>query len=470
VDVFQHLRLAWHRRWLVLALALLCAVVTYGVARTRPSSYTAHAVVGMSLVPPGGGQFDTNTVGYLTRSYANLATTKPVLDRAITIAGLHLSDDAAATMVSAEGISGDGLITITVSNGSASTAQALAQGVANALVAQTAGVQGDDAGSDLGKLNGEVSTLSGQLAASSLVSTTALQNSVTATYTPVIGAATTRQAVASPPLSIVSAATTSTGAKPAARYALLAFVAGLVVAAEGLVVGSAVRGRLSPDDLDEDLGPGLSILARVPRVGDAGAVDALRALRSRVAFILEGSGGRTVTVTGVGPRVGASFTALNLAEAFTDMERSVWLVDADLRRSAVGRIPSVPGEPGLTEALRRDDPVPVAPTQLGPRLWVLGTGHPVEDPAALLTTRLHETVFAVATADLIIVDTPPVTMFADGLAVAAQTDATIVVAALGTTHKQDLTDTIDKLRLVNAHVIGVVVTEPTHGSPRHSRR
>jgi non-specific protein-tyrosine kinase len=64
-----------------------------------------------------------------------------------------------------------------------------------------------------------------------------------------------------------------------------------------------------------------------------------------------------------------------------------------------------------------------------------------------------------AEADLVILDAPPVQPVSDALSISRHVDAVIVVAKVGKTTRDRLTDTLDNLRQVGANVIGVCLTD-----------
>jgi Mrp family chromosome partitioning ATPase len=130
---------------------------------------------------------------------------------------------------------------------------------------------------------------------------------------------------------------------------------------------------------------------------------------------------------------------------------------------------------GLTTVLLGDQTLDDAmhPVVLpsGRRMAVLPTGPLPQNPAELvgssamgaLLDRLES-----AGADFILIDSPPLLPVADSLALSQFCDGAVVLALVGETPKNHLKETLERLKQVNTHIIGVVLNGvPTKG--RYSR-
>jgi Mrp family chromosome partitioning ATPase len=107
------------------------------------------------------------------------------------------------------------------------------------------------------------------------------------------------------------------------------------------------------------------------------------------------------------------------------------------------------------------------PLASGRNLYVLPAGPLPQNPAEVLgSAGLRDTLDAIerAGADFILIDSPPVLPVADALALSQFTDGVLVLTVAGRTPKGHLTETVDRLRQVNADLIGVVLNGiPTKG-------
>ena len=92
-------------------------------------------------------------------------------------------------------------------------------------------------------------------------------------------------------------------------------------------------------------------------------------------------------------------------------------------------------------------------------LTVLSAGPPPPNPSELLSSVRTREVFAatVATADLVIVDSPPVLPVSDALIVSGMVDATLLVASANSSSRRALHRSVEVLRQVAAPLIGTVL-------------
>jgi Mrp family chromosome partitioning ATPase len=110
----------------------------------------------------------------------------------------------------------------------------------------------------------------------------------------------------------------------------------------------------------------------------------------------------------------------------------------------------------------------VAPTDglvRGPQIHVLQAGHPPSDPSALLASPRMQEVLAslMATYELVLIDSPPVFPITDSAILAPRVDAVVLVVRGHTTDRQVSRDALERLRLMQAKVMGVVLNgvDPT---------
>jgi capsular exopolysaccharide synthesis family protein len=256
----------------------------------------------------------------------------------------------------------------------------------------------------------------------------------------------------------------------------LGFLAAFVVNAELAVVMEVLRDRFTVEEQDDGVTEvtGLPVLAQVPSGGASGTVEAVRTLRTNLMFMQTTEQLRTVAVVSVNPGAGKTFTAVHLALSVAGLDVPVVLVDADLRRPSVHRQVGVDVSPGLSDLLAGS---PLGATvQRAPdsdHLSVLSAGSPVPDPTGLVGGQAFSDALAeLHRAAMVVVDTPACGLFADGLAVSSQCDATIVVVDARGTKRRSLRRLIEQLRRVGANPIGVVVNrvEPPARSSYYSYR
>jgi capsular exopolysaccharide synthesis family protein len=192
---------------------------------------------------------------------------------------------------------------------------------------------------------------------------------------------------------------------------------------------------------------------------DSEAAEAYRTLRTT----LLSSNGRTPRVicfaSGRG-REGKSTSAVNTAVVLAQQGSRVLLVDADMRCPTIHSQLRVPLEGGLSECLSGGQfPVPVAIP--GTTLDVLPAGARPAYISELLSSR--RMVYLLARwryeYDFVIIDTPPVLAFTDGVIMAGLADATILVARSTTTSTEALCYVRQRLERANARICGVLLND-----------
>lgn len=188
--------------------------------------------------------------------------------------------------------------------------------------------------------------------------------------------------------------------------------------------------------------------------------EAFRGLRTHVLYALPDMEPKSFLITSPTPREGKSTVAANLALALARVDRRVWLVDADLRRSALADLFPDRVAAGLTEFLAGRVKVEHIAHRIGDSLWVVASGETVPNPAGLLTRRrLQEFVSAArGAADFVLFDSPPVLAVTDAEVVGRQVDGVLLVVRVGQTDRRALAEARRRLEHVGAHIAGVVVT------------
>ncbi|MGH9158096.1 MAG: hypothetical protein ACRD1K_20175 [Acidimicrobiales bacterium] len=465
MDLTQHLGVIWRRRWVVLGTSVLVAGLVLALSSSRPDVYRAEAVVRVPAALVSAGDRAEEETLFLARTYAALATAKPVLDDAVRRSGLALDADAVAERVSATADKEVGFITLSATGPTPAAATGLTRGVTDALVAAVAAQRAQDREVALAPLRQQATALEEQLrqAGEDGTRTTSLE----IRYGALLQSLAEQEARATDIPAVVTPA--QSGDAPVSptprRDTVLALVAALVVNAELAVFVEARSDRFPRTNQAEEVKriTGLPVLAEVPLDVAAGAAEAFNSLRTNLMFMGASQPLRTVVITSVGPGAGKSYCALGLARSAADLELSVVLVDADLRRPALHARLGLPRSPGLSERLSGDKTHGLVQLDGAKSLRFLAAGAAVADPSALLSSRLNA-VLADFSAALIVVDSPPAALFADAVAMGLQCDASVVVVDVATSRRRDVRRLVDDLHRVGANPLGVVLNRVVGGA------
>jgi capsular exopolysaccharide synthesis family protein len=190
--------------------------------------------------------------------------------------------------------------------------------------------------------------------------------------------------------------------------------------------------------------------------------EAVRSLRTNLRYLGVGRQARMCMVTSSVPGEGRTTTAINLAIMMSEAGQRVALVEGDLRRPkvqdylhvepTVGLTTVLMGELNLAEALQQ--PYPGLP------LHVLASGEVPPNPAELLQSDEAVTILATLrdNYDVVIIDAPPLNLFTDAALLASMSEATLLVVRYGKTTQEQVRQSMQRLRHVNAPLAGAVLT------------
>ncbi len=482
--------------WLLLASVLLAGGAAYIVSANLPRVYEATNTLivgqGLSATNPVLSQLQASQ--NLSQTYADVATTRPILDKVSAKLNLGLTAEELRAKVKANAPTNSTLIAITASDGDPATAAAIANAVADGLIAASPAIQGQQGDSQafvaksLLDIQGQIDAVQGDAdRLTGLPVRTAAEDQQLATLQSQL--ITLRSSYATLlQLSSNSASNLLTVVEPAVPpvnpssprpllNTLLAALVGLLIA-----LGIAFTVEYLDDtvkssaDVEEVVAlPTLGAVAKMkgdrkrseiyrvvtlinPRSATA---EAFRSLRTNVDFASVDRPVRTLLVTSSIPGEGKTTTASNLAVVFAQAGKRVILVDGDLRKPGVHKILNLENTSGLTTLLPADGPSPEAVWQATEQenLRVITTGPLPPNPAELMASKRFRTVLERLTelADLVIIDSPPLQAVADAAILSAVTDGTLFVIDAGRTRRGAIRQGRETLAKADANVLGAVM-------------
>jgi capsular exopolysaccharide synthesis family protein len=289
------------------------------------------------------------------------------------------------------------------------------------------------------------------------------------------------------------------------RDAMLGMFAGLILGVGISFLREQLNDRLRSADEVAEIS-GLPLLARLPlddeTVKGAGGVavlerpnsllaEAVRSMRTSIQYLGVDQPIKLIVVTSSLPGEGKSLAAANLAVMFAQADYRTLLVSADLRRSSIDEIfGSHAPSPGLTGLI-----APVRPGSASKRLngngngtaeraldttglgramvktpvanlLLLPAGPTPPNPAELLGSGRMSALLAewTASADVVILDTPPLLAVTDAAVLAARADGVVLVAAVNETKREALKQSMAILEGTGARLLGVVANKvPSSG-------
>ncbi len=201
--------------------------------------------------------------------------------------------------------------------------------------------------------------------------------------------------------------------------------------------------------------------------------EAYRVLRTNLHYANPDAPLRRILVTSAGAGEGKSTTVANLGVSLAQAERSVLLVDGDLRRPKLHTLFAQPSMPGLSSYLAGDSMLEAVILKTSiPNLSIVPSGRIPPNPAELLGARRMRELLAVAPErfDIVIVDSPPVLAVSDARTVAPLVDGVLLVVASGASPRAALQRAKEQLATVRSRVLGAVLNRFDPGAHGYSKR
>jgi capsular exopolysaccharide synthesis family protein len=505
---FAHLIRA-HVVLLLGAIAITGATALVASA-VLPRTYDAQAQVIVGS-PLSGTVADYNqllTAEQLSRTYALAAQTTSLAGRVIDRLGLDATPDEVLREITAVASDQTPVVVVHAQATTAAAAAALANAVADELVAASATIQGQDQA--VRKLiDDQIATVSGQIGvteqelaalqqikaptAADLASQTAVSGQLVTLRSTLASLLATRAGLGTNTVSVLDPAVAP--ASPSSPKVLVNLVLGLLLGAVLGLVLAAVLTTLddtmkSGDDVRETLNvPLLGAIGPIPGAAKrdpiyslamllyprSAAAEAFRALRASIEYLASSEAPiRTLMVVSAGAGEGKTTVASNLAVAFAQAGKRTILVDADLRKPGVHRVfrlgnhaGPLGNNAGLSTVLRpeRGEIAPFLQTTEEPRLLVLTAGPMPPSPADLLgSTRMRELLpRLLERADIIVLDSAPIRAAADAAVLAQAVDGVLVVLDTGRTRRSAARSAAEALDRVGARVLGVALNRRRTG-------
>lgn len=192
---------------------------------------------------------------------------------------------------------------------------------------------------------------------------------------------------------------------------------------------------------------------------DGIASEAYRTLRTSLLYSLVDDPPKVITVTSPGPREGKSTTCANLGVVLAQANKSVLLIDCDLRRPVVHKLFELRNIRGFVDILAREGKVEDVWHEPLENLKVVTAGSVPPNPAELLGSERFSNALRRFREDFdyVILDAPPVQLVSDPAIIASQTDGVLLVLDAQNTRKMSVRRSVRSLESVGAKVLGTVM-------------
>lgn len=426
---FKELLRMVRRRWAtIVALCLVGVIGSLVYSFTTTSTYHSTARVFISTEVSNSaeqfyaGAFTTQRVA----SYADLATSRELMQRVVKRLDLNLTAHQLSDKVSAEVVPDTVLIDVEVRDPSPQVAQQIAKVAAEELADYLTEVE----------TSGE---------SDSTVKATIVNP---ADYDP--------DPVA--PRTLLNTVVAG----------ILGLLLGIAVAVARELLDTSVS---SAEDVEKTLDS--PVLASVGYDGDvpkqplisdssshAPRVEAFRLLRTNLQFLNLDRTPRSIVITSALPGEGKTSTAANLAIALAQTGRRVLLIDGDLRRPKAAGVLGLERSVGFTTVLvGRAELKDSIQRHAESGIFFLASGPIPPNPTEVLQSNTARALLDRVSEmfDMVIIDAPPLLPVSDAAIIARDVDGAILVVRHGKTTREQLRQAGQRLSHVDANLLGVTV-------------
>ena len=175
----------------------------------------------------------------------------------------------------------------------------------------------------------------------------------------------------------------------------------------------------------------------------------------------ENGEGIVLLVTSACPEAGKTTVSVNLSLMLAESNAKILLIDADTRKGRVARYFKTNAKPGLVDCISGQASLEEVTRVYNEKLSYITCGSTSPRPYELLESTVTKNLLSELKKqyDYIVIDTPPVLILSDALALIPETDGTILVCRHRSSHVNDIAKTLRALRFAKANVLGVVVND-----------
>ncbi|HQZ82912.1 MAG TPA: polysaccharide biosynthesis tyrosine autokinase [Pyrinomonadaceae bacterium] len=210
---------------------------------------------------------------------------------------------------------------------------------------------------------------------------------------------------------------------------------------------------------DDKLGSELLIHAD-PR---SSLAEAYRQLRTSILLSTAGHAPKSLLITSSLPSEGKTTTATNTAISLAQTGANVLIIDADMRRPRLHSVFGISNADGLSTILANElsdaEILNIISQDESSKLHLLTSGPVPPNPAELIGSEQMAKLLKMLQGHFthVVVDSPPIASFTDGVLIASMVDGVVLVVNAGKSSRQVVKRSRQLLQDVGAKILGVVL-------------
>ena len=180
-----------------------------------------------------------------------------------------------------------------------------------------------------------------------------------------------------------------------------------------------------------------------------------------------GSRAKVILISGESPGVGKSFIAANLSEVFSQLNKKVLIMDADMRLGELHKIFKIEQTTGLAEYFSQEDNTitnVVHHTSID-NIDFMPRGHHPHNPSSLLASDKFGALMTqlMTSYDYIVMDSPPVLAASDAMILSQYADKVLMVTRYNESLEGQLAYAIKQMNKANIQVDGIILNDMQQG-------
>ena len=199
--------------------------------------------------------------------------------------------------------------------------------------------------------------------------------------------------------------------------------------------------------------------------------EAYRMLRTNIQYSSFDKQLKIILITSAEAEEGKSTVAGNLALSFSESNKSVILIDCDLRRPSIHKKFKISNVIGLSEVLIGKEKLEDCIKLYNDNLSILPSGTVPPNPTEMLDSNSMSNLLKVLKDkyDLIIIDTAPILAVADAKILSTKADGALIVVRAMKTKVESVIEAKNLLNKVGANIIGTVLNGVDNSRRKYSK-
>jgi tyrosine-protein kinase Etk/Wzc len=199
--------------------------------------------------------------------------------------------------------------------------------------------------------------------------------------------------------------------------------------------------------------------------------EAIKSLRTNLMFGMPvvgkvGERAKVVLITGESPGVGKSFISANLTEVFSQLDKKVLIIDADMRLGELHKMFDMTPDNGLGDYLAQHIELAtvIHPTSIDNIDFMPRGQHP-KNPSSLLSGDKFEQMMTALNEhyDYIVIDSPPILAASDAMIMSHYADRVLMVTRYDQSVEGQVAYAIKQMHKADIQVDGIILNDVQQG-------